>query len=117
MRSAQTNLPEGKQSRQDRSMSSSMIRSMQKRSRPGPRRLIELLPNPVLRLLADSGSPVLATMSGLLRSPRPAGLRKKPSAMTPKQMDGQHRSFYADEDGVIHANEEGPADEKSPVVK
>src|SRR5438552_3099371 len=37
--------------------------------------------------------------------------------MTPKQMDAQHRSFYADEDGVIHANEEGPADEKSPVVK
>jgi hypothetical protein len=37
--------------------------------------------------------------------------------MTPKQEDAQHRSFYADEDGVIHANEEGPADEKSPVVK
>jgi len=37
--------------------------------------------------------------------------------MTPKQMDAQHRSFYADEDGVIHANEEGPPDEKSPVVK
>ena len=37
--------------------------------------------------------------------------------MTPKQMDAQHRSFYADEDGMIHANEEGPADEKSPVVK
>src|SRR5438874_1048300 len=37
--------------------------------------------------------------------------------MTPKQEDPQHRSFYADEDGVIHANEEGPADEKSPVVK
>src|SRR5881275_2139911 len=34
--------------------------------------------------------------------------------MTPKQEDPQHRSFYADEDGVIHANEEGPADEKSP---
>jgi len=37
--------------------------------------------------------------------------------MTPKQMDPQHRSFYADEDGIIHANEEGAADEKSPVVK
>jgi hypothetical protein len=37
--------------------------------------------------------------------------------MTPKQMDAQHRSFYADEDGIIHANEEGPANEKSPVVK
>src|SRR5437762_10518093 len=38
-------------------------------------------------------------------------------AMTPKQMDAQHRSFYSDEDGVIHASEEGPADEKSAVVK
>src|SRR5437899_6794415 len=38
-------------------------------------------------------------------------------AMTPKQMDAQHRSFYSDEDGVIHASEEGPADEKSEVVK
>jgi len=37
--------------------------------------------------------------------------------MTPKQMDPQHRFFYADEDGIIHANEEGAADEKSPVVK
>ncbi|HEV2731885.1 MAG TPA: hypothetical protein VGV15_17785 [Terriglobales bacterium] len=37
--------------------------------------------------------------------------------MTPKQEDAQHRSFYADEDGIIRANEEGPADEKSPVVK
>jgi len=38
-------------------------------------------------------------------------------ALTPKQMDAQHRSFYADEDGMIHADEEKPADEKSPVVK
>jgi hypothetical protein len=37
--------------------------------------------------------------------------------LTPKQLDAEHRSFYADEDGVIHADEERPADEKSPVVK
>jgi hypothetical protein len=37
--------------------------------------------------------------------------------MTPKQMDAQHRSFYAAEDGVIHADEQGAASEKSPVVK
>ncbi len=37
--------------------------------------------------------------------------------MTPKQMDAQHRSFYAEEDGVIHADEEKPASEESPKVK
>jgi len=38
-------------------------------------------------------------------------------ALTPKQPDAQHRSFYAEEDGVIHADEEKPADENSPKVK
>ena len=38
-------------------------------------------------------------------------------ALTPKQVDAQHRSFYAKEDGVIHAEEDKPADEDSPVVK
>jgi len=37
--------------------------------------------------------------------------------MTPKQLDPQHRSFYAEDDGKIHADEEKPADNKSPVVK
>jgi hypothetical protein len=37
--------------------------------------------------------------------------------MTPKQLDAQHRSFYAEDDGKIHADEEKPADENSPVVK
>ena len=37
--------------------------------------------------------------------------------MTPKQLDAEHRSFYAAEDGVIHGDDQGPADEKSPVVK
>jgi hypothetical protein len=37
--------------------------------------------------------------------------------MTPKQMDAEHRSFYAGEDGVIHGDDQGPANEKSPVVK
>ena len=37
--------------------------------------------------------------------------------MTPKQLDGEHRSFYADQEGKIHADEQGPASEKSPVVK
>ena len=37
--------------------------------------------------------------------------------MTPKNMDAQHRSFYAEEDGKIHADESKPADATSPVVK
>jgi hypothetical protein len=37
--------------------------------------------------------------------------------MTPKQLDPQHRSFYAEDDGKIHAEEAKPADGDSPVVK
>ncbi len=37
--------------------------------------------------------------------------------MTPNQLDATHRSFYAEDDGKIHADEEKPADDKSPVVK
>jgi hypothetical protein len=37
--------------------------------------------------------------------------------MAPRQLDAQHRSFYAEEDGVIHADEEKAADADSPKVK
>ena len=37
--------------------------------------------------------------------------------MTPKQMDSEHRSFYAEEDGVIHADDQKPADLDSPKVQ
>jgi hypothetical protein len=37
--------------------------------------------------------------------------------LTPRGLDAQHRSFYAGEDGVIHASEDKPADANSPVVK
>ena len=37
--------------------------------------------------------------------------------MTPKQLDAEHRSFYAAEDGVIHGDDQNAANEKSPVVK
>ena len=37
--------------------------------------------------------------------------------MTPQHLDAEHRSFYAEDDGKIHADEEKPADENSPVVK
>jgi hypothetical protein len=37
--------------------------------------------------------------------------------MTPKNMDAQHRSFYAEDDGKIHADETRAADASSPGVK
>ncbi len=37
--------------------------------------------------------------------------------MTPKNLDPQHRSFYAENDGKIHADETKSADEDSPVVE
>ncbi len=37
--------------------------------------------------------------------------------MTPKQLDAEHRSFYAEDDGKIHADETKPADADSPIVK
>lgn len=37
--------------------------------------------------------------------------------LTPKFLDAQHRSFYAEDDYKIHADETKPADEDSPVVK
>jgi hypothetical protein len=38
-------------------------------------------------------------------------------SMMPRQLDATHRSFYAEDDGKIHGDEEKPADDKSPVVK
>ncbi len=38
-------------------------------------------------------------------------------AMTPRQQDPQHRSFYAEDDGKIHADEEKAASAESPLVK
>jgi len=38
-------------------------------------------------------------------------------ALTPKQMDADHRSFFAKEDGMIHADDQKAADEKSPTIK
>jgi hypothetical protein len=38
-------------------------------------------------------------------------------AMIPKQFDDQHRSFYAEDDGVIHAEEGRPATAASPKLK
>jgi hypothetical protein len=37
--------------------------------------------------------------------------------MTPKHLDQEHRSFYAEEDGVIHGDDQKAADLSSPKVK
>jgi len=37
--------------------------------------------------------------------------------MTPKNLDAEHRSFYAEEDGVIHADDSKAADASSPKLK
>ena len=37
--------------------------------------------------------------------------------MTPKALDAQHRSFYAEDDGKIHADETKAADGDSPILK
>lgn len=37
--------------------------------------------------------------------------------MTPKQLDAEHRSFYAEEDGAIHADDQKAADADSPKIR
>jgi hypothetical protein len=37
--------------------------------------------------------------------------------MTPKNLDAQHRSFYAENDGKIHADESKAADSNSAVIE
>ncbi len=37
--------------------------------------------------------------------------------MTPKHMDSEHRSFYAEDDMIIHADDQKAADEDSPKIK
>jgi len=37
--------------------------------------------------------------------------------MMPKVLDATHRSFYADDDGKIHADDSKLADKESPVVR
>ncbi len=37
--------------------------------------------------------------------------------MTPNHLDSEHRSFYAEDDGVIHADDQKAADQDSPKVK
>lgn len=70
--------------------------------------------------LVHSGS-FTKRMVNPVRGDYTAGFKGKKDSyvltMTPRQLDAQHRSFYAEDDGKIHAEEEKAADDKSPVVK
>ena len=37
--------------------------------------------------------------------------------LTPKHLDSEHRSFYAEEDGAIHVDDEKAADMDSPTIR
>ena len=37
--------------------------------------------------------------------------------LTPKHLDSEHRSFYAEEDGAIHVDDEKAADMDSPKIR
>jgi len=37
--------------------------------------------------------------------------------MSPQHLDAEHRSFYGEDDGKIHAEEDKPAGPDSPIVK
>jgi hypothetical protein len=37
--------------------------------------------------------------------------------MTPKHLDAEHRSFYAEDDFIIHADDQKAADSDSPKIK
>jgi hypothetical protein len=75
---------------------------------------------PSLNELVHSGS-FTRRMAQTDRGDYHVGFRPKKDgyqlALTPKQMDSEHRSFYADEDGIIHADEQKAADESSPKVQ
>jgi hypothetical protein len=76
---------------------------------------------PTLAALVNSGSFTKRMAATTERGEYHVGFKGKKDGyvliMTPKQMDPQHRSFYAEEDGVIHAEEEKPAGPESPHVK
>jgi len=76
---------------------------------------------PTLAALVNSGSFTKRMAASTERGEYHVGFKGKKDGytliMTPKQMDAQHRSFYAEEDGVIHADEDKPASPESPKVK
>ncbi len=76
---------------------------------------------PSLAALAGTGSLTKRMANTTERGDYTVGFRAHKEGfvltMTPKQMDQDHRSFYADEDGVIHGDDQKAADATSPKVK
>jgi hypothetical protein len=74
-----------------------------------------------LPALAGTGSLTRRMANTTQRGDYTAGFRSHKDGfvltMTPKQLDAEHRSFYAEEDGVIHGDDQKPADADSPKVK
>ena len=71
--------------------------------------------------LVNSGSFTKRMAKTTERGDYTVGFRSKKDGyvltMTPKNLDAEHRSFYADEDGAIHGDETKAADESSPKIK
>jgi len=71
--------------------------------------------------LVNSGSFTKRMAKTTERGDYTVGFRSKKDGyvltMTPKNLDPEHRSFYADEDGVIRGDETKAADASSPKVK
>jgi len=74
-----------------------------------------------LLALAGTGSLTKRMANTAERGDYSAGFRSHKDGfqltMTPKQLDAEHRSFYAEEDGIIHGDDQKPADADSPKVK
>ncbi len=74
-----------------------------------------------LHALAGTGSMTKRMASSPARGDYTASFRTQKNGfiftMTPKQMDSEHRSFYAEEDCVIHADDQKAADLSSPKIK
>lgn len=77
---------------------------------------------PSLADLVHTGS-FTKRMVGTQRGDYSVGYRYKKDkdsfqlVMTPKVLDAEHRSFYADDDGIIHGDEQKAAGDSSPKVK
>jgi hypothetical protein len=74
-----------------------------------------------LPALAGTGSLTKRMARSTERGEYTASFRSKKDSfiltMTPKQMDNEHRSFYAEDDGIIHGDDQKAADSSSPKVK
>jgi hypothetical protein len=74
-----------------------------------------------LKDLAGTGSFTRRMASSTVRGDYTVSFRSDAGGfvltMTPNQLDADHRSFYAEEDGGIHADDQKAADTSSPKIK